>query len=577
MSPRTKANNASANKRWALFHHGPSRGPARQAWALARVSIAHFQKSQLTRMAAALSYRTIFGLIPTLVVGLVLLTAYSTREQRRDVITQLLTYAGISQIVVEPPRTPVVAAPGTDASTDTPDAAPGSASAATDPARDPKANGSDGPSINPEGLEPATPTPSAVVNPDSLDDPNVVTMEEAIQQEANAESAERLDNFITELLDRVGTIQFGAVGLIGLFTLIYAAISMMVEVEQAFNHLCNAPHGRSWTRRITLYWTLLTLGSLFLVTSFAAGESIRSFTANLADTEAFSFMRGTILGVLGFGVTCAISTILLLIAYTTVPNTRVQFGPALLGAGIAAIMWESGKWGFTTYVHYSAGYSRLYGSLALIPLFLLWVYLTWLIVLFGLQLAYATQSFRTAQREGLTQSLLVTLGVIEDPRPIRSGRLVDPAIVLGLLAKVAERFAKGDRTEASAVSSDLGLDDASASELLDRLAAANLVLRVGDEGAFTLARPPEAIDAAEVLVQAQHWGTGDSRHAPPFLADLARQRVESLRGATLATLMATPHAQASSPRSRDDASPSPASPSPASANPASDKTSGPTP
>ncbi len=504
-------------------------------------------------MAAALSFRTIFGLIPTLVVGLVLLTAYSTREQRRDVITQLLTYAGISQIVVEP----AAPQPGTQVAPNGPDRAPTERDPSQgDPSgRDPAANpsdqdppkplASDSPpgtgdtAINPTAPEPTTPVPSDVVDP-AAGDTEVVTMAEAIQQEANAESAERLDNFITELLDRVGTIQFGAVGIIGMLTLIYAAISMMVEVEQAFNHLCHAPHGRSWTRRITLYWTLLTLGSLFLVASFAAGESIRSFTANLADTETFSFMRGTLLGVLGFAVTCAISTILLLIVYTTVPNTRVHFGPALLGAAIAAIMWESGKWGFTTYVHYSAGYSRLYGSLALIPLFLLWIYLTWLIVLFWLQLAYATQSFRTAQREGLTQSLLVTLGVIEDPRPIRSGRLVDPAIVLGLLAKVAERFAKGERTEPSSVSADLGLDDASTSELLDRLAAANLVLRVGDESAVTLARPPESIDAADVLLQAQHWGAGDARHAPAFLADLARQRVESLKGATLASLMAQP-------------------------------------
>lgn len=515
MPPKSNANsgNGSTTKRWAIFHNGPARGPARHAWVLARVSIAHFQRSQLTRMAAALSFRTIFGLIPTLVVGLVLLTAYSTREQRREVITQLLTYAGISQIVVEP-NTPA------------------------------------DPTSPPSTSPPATPAPTA--SPAPAPDPALVTMSDVVQQEANAQSAERLDNFITDLLDRVGTIQFGAIGIIGMLTLIYAAISMMVEIEQAFNHLCNAPQGRSWTRRITLYWTLLTLGSLFLVTSFAAGESIRGFTANLAETEAFSFMRGTLLGVLGFAVTCAISTLLLLIVYTTVPNTRVQFGPALLGAVIAAIMWESGKWGFTTYVHYSAGYSRLYGSLALIPLFLLWIYLTWLIVLFGLQLAYATQSYRTAQREGLTQSLLVTLGVIEDPRPIRSGRLVDPAIVLGLLAKVADRFAKGQRTEPSAVSADLGLDDASASELLERLASANLVLRVGDEGAVTLARPPDSIDAADVLLQAHHWGVGEARNAPGFLADLARKRVESLRGVSLATLMrspATPPANTTPPNS----------------------------
>jgi membrane protein len=526
--------------------------------------MAVFQRSQLTRMAAALSYRTIFGLIPMLVVGLVLLTAYSSKEDRREVITQLLTFAGISQIVVEPGTDPTPSDP--TPSNPTPSNPTPSTSAATDAVAalpgQPSAH-SPGPAATQSA---ASPAPSASI---PIDQPTGLAG-------ASATGAARLDDWITQIVDRVGEIQFGAIGIIGLLTLIYAAISMMVEIEQAFNSICNAPQGRSWTRRITLYWTLMTLGTVFLVGSFAAGESIRAFTEALSQREAFSFLRGTLMSVLGFGVTWVISTLLLLIVYLTVPNTRLQVGPALLGAAIGAILWESGKWGFTTYVHYSAGYSRLYGSLALIPLFLLWVYVTWLIVLFGLQLAYATQSYRVAQKQGLTHALLVSLGVADDPRPMRSGRFVDPAIALGVLARVADRFARGKPCDPNLVAADLALDDASAAEMLERLAGAGYVHRVGDDNAYTLARPAHAIDAAEVLTLAHAWSSGGSTvpgallapaKGPPFLESLARARLDALRGTTLASLMDTPPA---TPRATPRATLPAASTQPATALPIAD-------
>lgn len=556
ISPNTKPAEQSAHSRSNFSIK--ARGLARHVWHLIQVTIDHFQRSQLTRMAAALSYRTIFGLIPMLVVGLVLLTAYSTKDQRREVITQLLNYAGISQIVIEPKPGQSTTSTGTTPSTTnsstptTEPLLPNSASSpptSTTPVTSTAATSKTTPATTATDTTPNT-APDDL--PDDLPDdipadlpatqsPNPSTnLSTNAAANPNDPGAARLDDWIAQIVDRVGEIQFGAIGIIGLFTLIYAAISMMVEVEQAFNHVCSAPQGRSWARRITLYWTLITLGTVFLVASFAAGESIRSFTESLAQRESFMFLRGSLLNILGFAITSAISTVLLLIVYITVPNTRVNFGPALLGAVIAAILWESGKWAFTTYVHYSAGYSRIYGSLALIPLFLLWIYLTWLIVLFGLQIAYATQSYRIAQKKGLTQSLLVTLGVAEDPRPIRNGRLVDPVVVLGLLARVADRFAAGKRSEASSISVDVGLDDASASELLERLAVAGFLHRVGDDGAYTLAKPPASINAAEVLTLAQDWGTssaGEAKRAPAFLRQLSLARVDALGSRTLADLM----------------------------------------
>ncbi|HWQ28598.1 MAG TPA: YhjD/YihY/BrkB family envelope integrity protein, partial [Dehalococcoidia bacterium] len=143
------------------------------------------------------------------------------------------------------------------------------------------------------------------------------------------------------------------------------------------------PAGRSWARRITQYWTLLTLGTILLFTTFYVGEKFKSWAADVGESTGLMGRGPVALAVIGYSVTVVISTLLLLLAYLTVPNTKVRWRPALVGAFVAAVLWEAGKWGFTQYLRYSAAYERIYGSIALIPLFLLWVYLTWLIVLLG--------------------------------------------------------------------------------------------------------------------------------------------------------------------------------------------------
>ena len=88
------------------------------------------------------------------------------------------------------------------------------------------------------------------------------------------------------------------------------------------------------------------------------------------------------------------SWVLLLLLLTLMPNTTVHLRPALIGSLVAAILWKFAKHGFKLYLTKAVSYSVLYGSLGLIPLFLFWMYLTWLIVLFGLELTYTLQAMR---------------------------------------------------------------------------------------------------------------------------------------------------------------------------------------
>jgi membrane protein len=449
-------------------------GPARRLIHMTHLIVVGVRRSQLTRMAAALSYRTIFGLIPVLVIGFMVIAAFASQEQVNHVIHKLFEFAGLSEVVAH--NTDTVAGPVAD---------------------------------GPGGLS--------------------------------------LDKWMQGIFQKIQNLPKGTIGIIGAIALIYAAISMLVEIEKAFNQIYNAPEGRSWVRRITQYWTLLTLGTLFLIGSFYAQERIQGLANEIQLVSSLQSFQPTALRILAFVVAAFISTVLLVIVFMIVPNTRVLFMPALTGAVLSAVLWEAGKFGFRLYVAQlgKSELNRVYGAVILLPLFLFWVYITWLIVLSGLQLASALQTHRLTNMEGFHFSVLATFGLVDEERAKHSVKIVDPASVLVVLIAVAERFVGGKPSDHSHVATATGLDGQAVADMLERLAGAGLLLRVADaehEGTYALARPPEAIPAVEALALSQEL-VGNSRAAEnKVLLSLSRARVAALEGKTVADLMERPQA-----------------------------------
>jgi membrane protein len=478
---------------------------------MAHLLVVGIRRSQITRMAAALSYRTIFGLIPVLVVSVMVLAAFASDAHVRTLVTETLKFSGLSNVM----------APGVDieAATTT-----GEVKADVRPL----------PSLNP--LLAGTPVQQAVST-----------------SEQTQQNVHRLDQWISGMVEKIQKTPKGAIGLIGMLLLIYAAIGMLIEIEKAFNQIYNAPEGRSWVRRVTQYWTLLTLGTIFLVGSFLAGEQLKAFAENIPLAEAAG-LTSTVHLIVAYFVTVAISTLLLTVVYLIVPNTRVQVVPALSGAIFAALLWEAGKWGFTSYVanitQNASGPIQLYGSLAIIPLFFLWVYITWVIVLLGLQLASALQLHRNTSEEGFKFSLLVTLGLLDEDRPPeRRVKIVDPASVLVVLTAVAERFGQGKPSDHAHVAQATCIDEQAVADMLERLAGAGILLRVVDaehDATFTLSRPPAAISATEVFLLSHELvhgpGTGGRTGENPLLSRLSQAQIETLKGKTIADLLDKPPA-----------------------------------
>lgn len=197
---------------------------------------------------------------------------------------------------------------------------------------------------------------------------------------------------LTEYLDRIIDRFFeglnkGSLGLVSAILVIWAALRLLSLIETAFNHMWHVPKGRRFLHQVINYWALLTLGPLLLAVGLYA-------------TTRFTLLQ-TIesgpLASLGPLISFLVSATGLFLLYLVMPNAKVKAGPALWGAAVAALVWSLAKWGFGVYVLRLIPYSALYGVLGLIPLAVFWVYVTWMIVLFGLQLTFAVQHFVTLE------------------------------------------------------------------------------------------------------------------------------------------------------------------------------------
>jgi len=456
-------------------------------------------QSSLPRMAAALSYRTIFGLIPTLVIGVAVLGSFATKEAMEGTVRQLLVYTGISEIVIDEE----VARQAEQTAQIEQTWALGMKSpfeVSRRPELSPSATSGRPPSTSPAPA--TTPGPATSSAPH---DPNLseVTL-----------TTPGLEDWISTMVTRVRSISFSAIGAIGVLTLIYAAISMLIEIERAFNDVYKAPTGRPWGRRVQLYWTMLTLGIILILATFFIGAQATAWLAGLHPSLGPGNGLGTLLT---FIATVLTSTVLLGAVYLWVPNTRVQFRPAVAGAFVGALLWETSKLGLQRYIELSTSYAKLYGSLGLLPLLLIWIYVTWLIVLFGLQVAYALQHFHTWRAEDEAR----------DATP----PVVEPGAILAVAAQVARGFATGKPTRIADLGTLAGIDDRVARLMVDRLATGGVLLRVDQaDDAVTLARPPESLPMGDLL----RMGFEMSGDATGVAGELRETAIRALQGRTLA-------------------------------------------
>ncbi|MGC8541367.1 MAG: YhjD/YihY/BrkB family envelope integrity protein [Phycisphaerae bacterium] len=269
-------------------------------------------------------------------------------------------------------------------------------------------------------------------------------------------------------------------GVVGFITLLWAAISLMNVIENAFNHIYRVTEKRPWPRKFTLYWCVLSLGPLAVAASLFASAKFIALAGSL-------HVGAAVFTPLGILISYAGDWILIFVIYKLIPNARVQWRAAAIGALAATFLWEAGKYGFGFYVHDVAGYGKWYGNLGLIPLFMLWIFLTWNFLLIGLEVAFIQQFFPVLKRR-----FLMSRG--------QKTTLTDSRWILPLSILMVHRFQDGKKLTAEAAANELGLALEPAEEMLSSLAKAGLVLAIGSQPKqYVLAKAPENISVEEIM------------------------------------------------------------------------------
>ena len=144
--------------------------------------------------------------------------------------------------------------------------------------------------------------------------------------------------------------------------------------------------------------------------------------------------------------------------YLFMPNTRVRFGSALLGALLAGTAWQLAQWG---YIHFQLGvarYNAIYGTMAVLPIFMIWLYASWVIVLFGVELGYVIQNLGTLQAELREKSLENPLSVaVHEEWGLRIVEALARRFVRGHGPQTAEQLAKAVELPVASVEDHLGI------------------------------------------------------------------------------------------------------------------------
>jgi membrane protein len=184
---------------------------------------------------------------------------------------------------------------------------------------------------------------------------------------------------------------------VGILVLVFSAVSLMLSIEGAFNRIWRVRQTRRAATRFAIYWTTLTLGPFLLVTMLALMSWV--FASPVAESAAAnSWMRSHLLGVAPF----LLQWLVLAMAYALIPSCAVRPRHALVAALLIALAFEAAKRGFVLYAGH--GYAEIYGVVAVVPLFIFWIYLAWILVLLGASLTASLTAFAGHVRETIVPS-----------------------------------------------------------------------------------------------------------------------------------------------------------------------------
>ena len=298
---------------------------------------------------------------------------------------------------------------------------------------------------------------------------------------------------------------------VGIVFLAVTAMLLMLTIDNAFNMIWRVSRPRSLLQRVLVYWAVLTLAPLLVGGSLSLTSWLIGFSAEYAQQVPSVNMDA--LKLIPVMLTTAAFTLL----FRVVPNRYVPMRHAIIGGLIAAIAFETMNRAFAFYIAHFPTYKLVYGAFASVPIFLMWVYFSWLTVLFGAIITASLSHWRSTHSLRLDQAAKLYYAV-------------------GTLKLMYKGLAKGEVQTLPALSRQLHIGYDDVERILEKLAKARIVGKLSGLG-WSMVRAPEAVELGELMklflldVSSLPKHSGDSDIKAWFAA--LEKRMNEPRGMTL--------------------------------------------
>jgi len=285
--------------------------------------------------------------------------------------------------------------------------------------------------------------------------------------------------FVDRYLNRINGGYITGIGLVILF---WSVMKVLGNIESSFNNIWQIKKSRMLTRQFTDYISLLVIAPVFLL--IASSFNV-SQLQSVSDSIPFLHYLGPVLKILVTILSFTLIWFVFTLVYIVIPNTKVRFIPALIAGIIAGTMFQLLQWGYVNFQSLLSGYGAIYGTFAALPMFMIWLELSWLIVLLGAEISFACQNAVNYEQEA------------EDMQVSLRHRRV---LVLLVAQKIVKNFAEGlAPLNAADIAGQLGIPVRIVRDLLYDLLNARIIIETLTLEVREVAYQP-ALDPARITV-----------------------------------------------------------------------------
>lgn len=316
---------------------------------------------------------------------------------------------------------------------------------------------------------------------------------------------EAFRDYVRQNITQVTTADFYAIGGLGLLLLLVMAIQVMSSIETSFNIVWGIRNSRNILRKIAYYTSTLVVVPVLILAAGTLTATVRPLIEKIglaAFHAGLLKLTPLLVGWIGFSF-----------LYGFVPNTKVQLRPALVSGFVGAVLWN-GWLRFYLAVQPTENVKFVYGAVAAVPLFLAWLFVSWVIVLLGAELAFAVQNSSTYRMERIA------------PRASVRAKML---LALSVVTRAAEALANDQRPfDLDQFAGERRVSIRLVNEVVSLLSRAGLLAEVAEhEGRYVLLRSPERVTVREVLDVVLNDGSAPQELGLQNLRDEIQQALTS--------------------------------------------------